>query len=197
MGAYSRRALIKFSPFSASEVCLFCNKTINANNKTRRSNEARFLYNALKKTPSSGKSLVRIYSLKRVGWGKALLRVWLGGGGSGRLFEAGLLLTFSTFRTGAYSRWALIRGWALIRINTVYDFTVHCNIFIISSLSFHGFITNQFNVLLCTGIAEVKGSNPVQAWILFSLCFRNYISCVYIFIISKVKLVSTNQKHSE
>ena len=38
MGAYSRwalirgLALIKFSPFSASEVCLFCNKTINANN---------------------------------------------------------------------------------------------------------------------------------------------------------------------
>ena len=26
--------LIKFSPFSESEVCLFCNKTINANNKT-------------------------------------------------------------------------------------------------------------------------------------------------------------------
>ena len=36
-------ALIKFSTFSASEVCLFCNKTINANNKTRRSNKARFL----------------------------------------------------------------------------------------------------------------------------------------------------------
>ena len=36
-------ALIKFSPFSASEVCLFCNKTINANSKTRRSNKARFL----------------------------------------------------------------------------------------------------------------------------------------------------------
>ena len=36
-----------------------------------------------------------------------------------RLFEAGRLLTFSTFRMGAYSRWALIRGWALIRINTV------------------------------------------------------------------------------
>ena len=49
VGAYSRWALIrdwaliKFSPFSASEVCLFCNKTINAHNKTRRSNEARFL----------------------------------------------------------------------------------------------------------------------------------------------------------
>ena len=49
VGAYSRWvlirgwALIKFSPFSASEVCLFCNKTINANNKMRRSNKARFL----------------------------------------------------------------------------------------------------------------------------------------------------------
>ena len=41
------------------------------------------------------------------------------GGGGGRLFEAGRLLTFSAFRMGAYSRWALIRGWALIRINTV------------------------------------------------------------------------------
>ena len=37
----------------------------------------------------------------------------------GRLFEAGRLLTFSAFRMGACSRWALIRGWALIRINTV------------------------------------------------------------------------------
>ena len=49
MGAYSRWALIrgwaliKFSPFSAKEVCLFCNKIINATNKTRRSNKARFL----------------------------------------------------------------------------------------------------------------------------------------------------------
>ena len=43
-------------------------------------------------------------------------KVWWGG----RLFEAGRLLTFSAFRMGAYSRWALIRGWVLIRINTVY-----------------------------------------------------------------------------
>ena len=43
---------------------------------------------------------------REVGWG-------------GRLFEAGRLLNFSAFRMGAYSRWALIRGWALIRINTV------------------------------------------------------------------------------
>ena len=43
----------------------------------------------------------------------------MAGGGGGRLFEAGHLLTFSAFRMGAYSRWALIRGWTLIRINTV------------------------------------------------------------------------------
>ena len=33
----------------------------------------------------------------------------VGGVGVG-LFEAGRLLTFSAFRKGAYSRWALIRG---------------------------------------------------------------------------------------
>ena len=36
-------ALIKYSPFLASAVCLFCNKTVNGNNKTRRCNKARFL----------------------------------------------------------------------------------------------------------------------------------------------------------
>ena len=56
---------------------------------------------------------------------------WIGGerlfefdwewGEGGRLFGAGLLLTFSAFRMGAYSMWALIRGWALIRINTVFE----------------------------------------------------------------------------
>ena len=40
-------------------------------------------------------------------------------GWGGRLFEAGRLLTFSAFSMGAYSRWALIQSWALIRINTV------------------------------------------------------------------------------
>ena len=62
----------------------------------------------------------RIYSLKWVGWGWALIWVWLWGGGGGRL------LTFSAFRMGAYSRWALIRGWALIRINTVPSFRTLC-----------------------------------------------------------------------
>ena len=42
-----------------------------------------------------------------------------GGGGGGRLFEGEPLLTFSAFRMGTYLRWALIRGWALIQINTV------------------------------------------------------------------------------
>ena len=38
------------------------------------------------------------------------------GGGVG---WAERLLTFSAFRMGVYSRWALIRSWAPIRINTV------------------------------------------------------------------------------
>ena len=41
--------------------------------------------------------------------------------GSGReVGWGGLVLTFPAYRMGAYSRWALMRGWALIRINTVY-----------------------------------------------------------------------------
>ena len=43
----------------------------------------------------------------------------------GHLFEAGRLLTFCAFRVGTYSRWALIRGWALIRINTVNNKHMH------------------------------------------------------------------------
>ena len=55
-----------------------------------------------------------------MGWGWALIEFdWEGRGWGGRLFEAGRLLTFSAFRMDAYSRWALIRGWALIRINAV------------------------------------------------------------------------------
>ena len=43
----------------------------------------------------------------------------MGWGGGGHLFVAGCVLTFSACRMGAYSRWTLIQGWALIRINTV------------------------------------------------------------------------------
>ena len=68
----------------------------------------------------------------------------------------------------------------------MYDF----HIFITLSSSFHGFITHQLNDLLpvgllaelverCNGIAEVKGSNHVQAWIFFRISFRNCKSCVY------------------
>ena len=95
MGAYLRWALIrgcaliKFSPFLASKVCLFCNKT-------------RFLWNTLKKTPSSGSRLLEF--IHSSGWG-----------GGERLFE----FDWEEEGVGAYSRWALIRGWALIRINTV------------------------------------------------------------------------------
>ena len=63
---------------------------------------------------------------KRVGWGGRLFEFewegrW-GGVGRGHLFEAGRLLSFSAFRMGAYSRWALIPGRALIRTNTVIIF---------------------------------------------------------------------------
>ena len=85
-------ALIKFSSFSASVVCLFCNKTIYGNDKKGRCNKA-----------SEGSLIIYYLSL-----------CWKEWGGSGRLLEAGSLLTFSAFRMGAYSR------WALSRINTVY-----------------------------------------------------------------------------
>ena len=49
-----------------------------------------------------------------------------GKGRGGRLFEAGRLLTFSVSRMYAYSRWVLIRGWALIRINTAIQVHRYC-----------------------------------------------------------------------
>ena len=73
-------------------------KKKNANTKTRRSNKARFLYTTVKKTPSSGKSLIRTYSLKWVGWGE-------------HLYE------FDWEEEG----WARIRGWALINFFCVQD----------------------------------------------------------------------------
>ena len=43
----------------------------------------------------------------------------VGWGGGRHLFVAGCVLTFSACRMGANSRWTLIQGWALIRINRV------------------------------------------------------------------------------
>ena len=37
---------------------------------------------------------------------------------------SGRLLTFSGSRMGAYSRWALIRGWVTIRVNTVFPVVI-------------------------------------------------------------------------
>ena len=50
-----------------------------------------------------------------------------GWGGGGRVFEVGHLLTSSAFRMGAYLKWALIRGWAIIQINTVISITLSHN----------------------------------------------------------------------
>ena len=73
--------------------------------------QGEFCKNTLKKTASSGGSY----------WRVLLEFLWEGVEWGGLLFEAGRLLTFSAFRMGAYSRCALILGWALIRINTVFD----------------------------------------------------------------------------
>ena len=87
MGAYSRWALIrgwalvKFPLFSASVVCLFCNKSKKGNNKTRRCNKASFCKILWRKFRLRGSlSLVPIHFC------------WVEGGrgvgfGCGRLFE--------------------------------------------------------------------------------------------------------------
>ena len=105
MGAYLRWvliqgwALIKFSPFSTSVVCIFCKKTVNGNNKTRRCNKAIFLQNTLKKTLSSGKSQISTYSFFLGGSGKGE-GAYLSLSGSGR--EAGWVGGGAYSRLGAY-----------------------------------------------------------------------------------------------
>ena len=70
----------------------------------------------------------------------------------GRLFEAGRLLTFSAFRMGAYSRRALISGWALIRINTV---TQCCTQF--KPLGNKTFCFRNFHIMMQTQYMEGIG----------------------------------------
>ena len=85
---------------------------------------------------------------------------WGGGGGEdGRLFEAGRLLTFPTYRVGAYSRWALIRGWALNRINTVFAVLNSVN-----AIQFHAEVQNQLNFYAATTtIAKwIKGKKKMD-----------------------------------
>ena len=56
-----------------------------------------------------------------MGWGWALIEFEWDREGVWWTLSRGWarILPFSAFRMGAYSRWALIRGWALIPINTV------------------------------------------------------------------------------
>ena len=70
----------------------------------------------------SGWALIRGGRLFEVGSSKSTFLGW--GGWDGHLLEAGHLLTFSTFRVGTYSRWPLIQGWGLKRINTVIGMSV-------------------------------------------------------------------------
>ena len=101
MGAYLRwalirgRALIIFSQFLASVVCLFCNRTVNGNNKTQRCNKARFLLNTPKKSESLRHSLIGTYSIFLGGRGK----------GGGRLFEFEKATT-SALHMNIFSCWS-------------------------------------------------------------------------------------------
>ena len=64
------------------------------------------------------KQFYRIYSINRSG-GLVNFGPW-----EWALIRGERLLNFSAVRMGAYSRWALIRGWALIRMNTLYCLTL-------------------------------------------------------------------------
>ena len=88
-------------------------------------------------------------------------------GWGGRFFEAGRLLTFSAFRMGAYSRWALIRGWALIRINTV-----NCRPSFISPQYFGVYLgIKTCELFLCFPALCFLGSIVLTS--LFSVCFTS------------------------
>ena len=60
------------------------------------------------------------------GWGedgRLFEFTWEGEGGVGSIRGWALInLIFSAFKIGAYSRWALNRSWALIRINRIHAF---------------------------------------------------------------------------
>ena len=66
----------------------------------------------------------------------------------------GRLLNFWTLRVGAYSRWALIRGWALIRINTVVVQQQNKTRFAISTSSVT-FLVLVFELLLVPSVVSL------------------------------------------
>ena len=109
MGAYSR--LGAYLIFAILSKCsgIFCNNTVNANLQKAKMQQSKV----------SVKYSEEYSVFGRVSYYLLVEFLWKGVGWGGRLFVAGCLLVFSAFRMGAYSRWALIRGWALSRINTV------------------------------------------------------------------------------
>ena len=89
--AYSRQVaysiFLLFSSFSASLVCLFCEKTINGKNKTRRCNkDSRFCKLLWRKLRLRGSLLLVLIQFQ-----------WVVGG------RGWALINFSAFRMGAYS----------------------------------------------------------------------------------------------
>ena len=95
-----------FCEYKGRDVSTFKDKVVFADEYTMTPN--RFITKSYHAFTKHGIQVFMAGDINQAMWG------W-----GGRLFEAGRLLTFSAFRMGAYSRWALIRGWALIRINTV------------------------------------------------------------------------------
>ena len=109
VGAYLRRALIggwaliKFSTFSASVVCLFCNKTVTVNNKMRRC-----------------KVSVK-YSEENSVFGEVSYQYFFNSLGVGEGKGVGTYLSFRGSEREVGWGWALIRGWALINIFCLQD----------------------------------------------------------------------------
>ena len=100
-------ALIKFSPFSVSVVCLFCNETVNGKSfvfgdVSYQQLFTVFVFGVGEGRGQGGGGVGAYLSLigREKGW--ALIRGWA------------LINFFSAFWMGAYSRPELIRCWALI-----------------------------------------------------------------------------------
>ena len=64
----------------------------------------------------------------------------------------GRLLNFWTFRVGAYSRWALLRGWALIRDGRFFE--------AVRLLNSHHFSASVLECLFCNKI--INGNNKTR-----------------------------------
>ena len=122
------RALIRGGSLS----CLLCNKTCTKREDVTKQGFSKILWIKIRLRESLlfnstysisisiSLSLTSIFS-EFSGTAFSMSDIVGGGwGGGGRFFGTGRLLPFSAIRMGAYSRWALIRGSALIWINTVF-----------------------------------------------------------------------------